>query len=131
MNSQQYEFSATQNKIIHQLAQRMRFVAYVLIGLGILVFVIGLVGLFSGGRGGGGLIQGIIQFIIGFWTNRAAIAFQRIVATEGNDIANLMDALGELKKLYTLQFWLFVVAIIVIAIGLVIALVIGATGGLR
>jgi len=49
------------------------------------------------------IIQGIVQIIIGFWTNKAASAFKQIVATQGNDIENLMGALRELRKLYTLS----------------------------
>jgi len=53
-------------------------------------------------RGGlANIIQGIVQIIIGFWTNKAASAFKQIVTTQGNDIENLMGALGELRKLYS------------------------------
>jgi hypothetical protein len=39
---------------------------------------------------------------------------------------NLMGALGELRKLYNLQYWLLIIALILIAIGFVVALLYGA-----
>ena len=98
----------------------MRFVSYFLIGLGILVAIGGLVLIARGGLGN--IIQGIVQIVIGVWTNKAASAFKQIVNTQGNDIENLMSALGELRKLYTLQYWLYIVALIFVAIGLVLAI---------
>jgi hypothetical protein len=128
MGGSMYEFNTSQNQLIKDLADKMRFVAYFLIGLGILLTIAGLVAL----RGGGiaNIIQGVIQIIIGFWTSRAANSFRSIVKTQGNDIGNLMSALEELRKLYTLQYWLLIVALILVAIGFIFALVVGITGGL-
>jgi hypothetical protein len=120
---QSYEFNNTQNQLIRELAEKMRFVSYFLIGLGILVAIFGLVLIARGGLAN--IIQGIVQIIIGFWTNKAASAFKQIVATQGNDIENLMGALGELRKLYTLQYWLFIVALIFVALGVVLGIVFG------
>jgi len=78
--------------LIRELAEKMRFVSYFLIGLGILVAIFGLVLIASLAN----IIQ-VVQIIIGFWTNKAASAFKQIVTTQGNDIENLMGALGELK----------------------------------
>jgi len=83
--------------------------------LRILVAIFGLVLIARGGLAN--IIQGIVQIIIGFWTNKAASAFKQIVTTQGNDIENLMGALGELRKLYTLQYWLYIVALIFVALG--------------
>ncbi|HEY9711746.1 MAG TPA: hypothetical protein V6D48_26295, partial [Oculatellaceae cyanobacterium] len=100
MEFQQYEFSSSQNELIKQLAEKMRFVAYFLIGVGVLIAISGLFTLLRGGIGN--IINGVVQIIIGVWTNKAASSFQLMVNTQGNDIENLMGALGELRKLYTL-----------------------------
>ncbi len=118
-----YEFNNIQNQLIRELAEKMRFVGYFLIGLGVLVTIFGLVLIARGGLGN--IIQGIVQIIIGFWTTKAASAFKQIVATQGNDIENLMGALGELRKLYTLQYWLYILALIFVALGVVLAIVFG------
>lgn len=120
MELQPYEFSNTQNQLIKELSNKMRFVGYFLIVLGVLVAIGGLVVIARGGLGN--IIQGIVQIVIGFWTTKAASAFQEIVDTEGNDIENLMGALGELRKLYTLQYWLYIVALIFVAIGVVVGI---------
>ncbi|MFB2894139.1 DUF5362 family protein [Aerosakkonemataceae cyanobacterium BLCC-F50] len=122
MESREYEFSSSQNELIKNLADKMRFVAYFLIAAGVLG-VIG--GIFNLRVGLGSIINGVVYILIGVWTNNASSAFRRIVETTGNDIENLMGALGELRKLYTLQYWLLIIALIFIAILLVFTLVFG------
>lgn len=75
------------------------------------------------------IVQGVIQGIIGFWTTRAAKSFQLIVDTEGRDIENLMGALGELRKLYGLQYWILIIAIVFVVIGLIIGIFMSFFGG--
>lgn len=121
MEFQPYEFNNTQNQLIRQLSQKMRFVGYILIALGVLVIVAGIVNFRLGGFAT--IIQGIIQLIIGIWTAKAATSFQLIVKTQGNDIENLMTALGELRKLYALQYWIFIIALVLVVVGIVAALI--------
>lgn len=123
MEFQQYEFSSSQNELIKQLAEKMRFVAYFLIGVGVLIAISGLFTLLRGGIGN--IINGVVQIIIGVWTNKAASSFQLMVDTQGNDIENLMGALGELRKLYTLQYWLLIVTLIFMVLGLVLVIFAG------
>lgn len=129
MEFRQYEFSSSQNELIKQLSDKMRFVSYFLIGVGVLTTVGGLLTLLRGGIGN--VIGGVVQVIIGVWTYKAASAFQRIVATQGDDIENLMGALGELRKLYTLQYWLLIITLIFAAIGLVLVIIGVGSGALR
>ncbi|WP_421657012.1 DUF5362 family protein [Leptothermofonsia sp. ETS-13] len=120
-----YEFNDSQNGLIKDLSQKMRFVGYFSMVVGILA-IIG--GLFAFTRGGlSSLIQGVIAIVIGLWTLNAANAFKLIVDTQGNDVENLMGALGELRKLYTLQYWLLIIAIIFIALGLISLIFFAAT----
>lgn len=123
MESRVYEFDQSQNSLIRDLAQKMRFVGYFLIALGVLLLIGGIISVRSGEIGG--IINGVIQILIGFWTHKAASSFQRIVDTQGSDITNLMGALGELRNLYNFQFWLILIGIIFIAVALVIALILG------
>lgn len=123
MESKVYEFDQTQNQLILDLARKMRFVSYFLIALGVLLLIGGIISVRSGAIGG--IINGVVQILIGFWTHKAASSFQRIVNTQGRDMENLMGALGELRKLYNLQYWLILIAIIFIAASFVIALLLG------
>ncbi len=99
----------------------MRFVSYFLIALGVLLILAGIVSFRAGGFAT--IIQGIIQVVIGIWTTKAATSFQLIVKTQGSDIENLMNALGELRKLYALQYWALIIALILTVIGIVVAVI--------
>lgn len=123
-----YEFDARQNELVGELAKRMLWVAYFLLLAGALVGVVGMGTLTE--RGIFSLIQAGFMIIIGVWTKRAAAAFDGIVQTEGSDIANLMVALGELRKLYTLQFWVIALAIgmLVILLMFIFGAVLGNVG---
>ncbi|SKB12177.1 conserved membrane hypothetical protein [Planktothrix sp. PCC 11201] len=118
-----YEFNESQNQLILDLSKKMLFVSYFLIAGGILGAIGGVIVLLKGGFGE--LVQGVILLITGIWTINAAKAFKLIVDTQGNDIENLMGALGQLRKLYTLQYWLFLIAIIFMAIALILTLIFG------
>lgn len=121
MDNRYYEFDQTQNQLFQDLARKMRFVGYFFIAIGVLLMIVGLLSLSRGGLGSE--INGIILVIIGFWKISAANAFERIFKTQGSDIENLMGALGELRKLYTLQFWLSLIAIIFTSIAIIVTLV--------
>lgn len=132
-----YEFDQSQNKLIQQLANRMNFVAYVGIISGVVAIVGGLfVAVLSGasaedqrelgalvGDALSSILQGGFLVIIGALTQQAAAAFTKVVETQGNDIEYLMRALGNLKVIYTIQFWLFIVAFALIGIFLAIAII--------
>ena len=119
MQSGSYEFDSTQEKLVQALANKMRFVSFFLIAIGILRFITGIVALIRGAPLIDAIISGIIILLIGFWTYTAASSFNRIVKTQGNDIENLMNALKELRKLYTLQFWLFIIVLIATIIAII------------
>ena len=60
------------------------------------------------GRGGMvGVEVGAVLGLIGIWSTRAANEFGQVARTTGSDIAHLIGALREIKKLYDLQFWAF------------------------
>jgi hypothetical protein len=46
-------------------------------------------------------------------------AFQRAVTTLGNDIPNVMEALGSLQKYFTLMKWLIIAALILTVVTMV------------
>lgn len=123
MDSRVYEFDQTQNQLIRDLAQKMRFVSYFLIALGVLLVIDGIVSIAKGEIGG--IITGVVQIFIGLWTRKAASSFQLIVDTQGSDMENLIGALGELRKLYTLQYWLILIAVFFVAVALIMTVIFG------
>ncbi len=118
MEDKQYEFDRSQNELILDLSNKMRFVSYFLIAGGVLSGIIGLLSLNVGV-----IIPAVVDILIGVWTLNAASSFKLIVDTQGNDIVNLMGALGELRKLYRLQYWLLIITLVFLAIALAIVIV--------
>ena len=55
---------------------------------------------------------------------------KKSIKIQGNDIENLMGALGQLRKLYTLQFWLFMISLIFVAIGLILIVIFGVAANI-
>lgn len=122
MESQRYEFDQSQNQLVKDLAEKMRFVGYFLIGFGVLVIIGGIINFRD--QGIMNIITGVVQIIIGAWTSKAAASFQRIVDTQGNDMENLLGALSELRKLYRLQYWLILIAIVFVVLAFILSLVV-------
>jgi hypothetical protein len=116
----QYEFDPEQNALIGSLAAKMRFVGLVLIALGVLA-LLGSAATFRDVRDGNLIIFGLLQVIIGVWTRSAASSFRQVVETKGSDITHLMDALDDLRKLYALQYWLVILAAVLLVVSLVAA----------
>jgi hypothetical protein len=121
-----YEFDSGQNALIGLLAKRMKWVAWFMFAFAGIAGIAGVMTLNAGGASA--IVQAVLMLIIAVWTRRAAIAFEMIVQTEGSDITNLMGALGELKKLYTLQYWVIIIAIVFVVIALVVGIGAAAAG---
>ncbi len=128
----EYEFSSSQNELIGDLAKKMSFVAILSIVAGVITLISAIVILIAAftepqrfPEAINALIQGIFFLLIGTWTKNAGSAFKRIVTTAGTDIENLMGALGELRKLYTLQYWLVILLLVFIILGIVAGIILG------
>ena len=102
----QYEFSEKENILVGSLSKKMRYVGIIGIVFGILEIISGVFGEKIS------IFKGVISIIVGIWTMRASESFQKIVDTTGSDITNLLNALSEMKKLYTLQFWIFIIEVV-------------------
>jgi hypothetical protein len=119
MEQQQYEFSEDENILVGSLAKKMKFVGIFGIIFGILEI---LEGIFSDKTA---IVQGLISIIIGIWTTKASESFQKIVDTQGNDISYLLGALDQLKKLFSLQYWTYLIGAIVVIITIISILIFG------
>ena len=67
-------------------------------------------------------VTGVFFLLQGVWARSSAASFQKIVDTRGNDITNLMNAVGELRTMYGLLYLLLSAALLggVVAIGLTV-----------
>jgi hypothetical protein len=127
----QYEFSEAQNQVIGDLANKMGTVGLVLIVLGVLLFAGGILHLFRQ-PAEGSILGGVVYILFGVWTRGAANSFQGIVTTQGRDISNLMSALVDLLKMYTVMYILILVVAVMALVWLLVVTVMalmGKTGG--
>ena len=129
MDSQTYEFTHEQNNVLRQLSKRMKAVAVFLFIIGGLVIVQGIQEMMYGGNLIFGAGMGTIYILMGVWTLKAGKSFQQVVLTEGSDMDHLMKANLSLLSLYNLQFWLFIVAVVLIIAAVFMAGSQGATNG--
>ena len=120
-----YEFTPAQNATIEGLAKRMKFIGVLYLIFGALV-ALGALWMLAQSLPPAlvGLLEVALFGFMGLWTTKAAKSFQMIVQTRGNDIAFLMNALEELRKIYNLQVWLFIIALGLLLLGVVIMLVV-------
>lgn len=127
-----YEFTGEQNRLINDLGDKMSFVGLFVVIVGVLYFVLGTMAAVIPSKLGAqerltlGLVYiltGVLQLIVGIWTRQASVAFHDIVRTQGADISHLMDALAAIRKLYTLQYWVILISLIMLIVGVLAFLV--------
>ncbi len=70
----------------------------------------------------------IIYLLLGVWTRSSAAYFQKVVDTRGNDITNLMDALGALNKMYGVLYLLLVIGLILLLVAVALSLYLQFSG---
>ena len=126
-----YEFSEAENSTIQVLAKRMKFIGILnLIFAGFMVLG-GIVVLFKfPGQAIVAFAEVALFAFMGIWNYKGSASFQLIVQTTGNDIAHLMEALADLKKIYNLQYWLMIIILILVVVGIIAALLfVGSVAG--
>jgi hypothetical protein len=102
-----YEFTPEQNVLFAGLASKMQFVGLFALGVGIVAIVLGALR-----RDVGILFSGSLYALFGLWTERSSRSFRFVAATQGHDIRHLMRALNDLRRLFTLQYWICLAALV-------------------
>jgi type IV secretory pathway component VirB8 len=124
-----YEFTTMQDEIIRSLSKKMKFVGVfyivvsVIVGLSALAFLLisPLVGFVY-------MILLTPELLIGIWTLNAAKSFRLVVDTKGHDIPHLINALINLRKLYTLMFWILIIGMAFMVIAVIAVIVMFSSG---
>lgn len=114
-----FEFTAEENRVLERLATKMNFVGLFAVGIAVVMILLGITL-----RDPSPAVNGLLAGLIGFWTARASRQFLLVARTRGHDVSHLMAALDDLRKLYTLQYWVCFAAL-VIAIVVLTAQVVG------
>ena len=67
-------------------------------------------------------VTGVFFLLQGVWSRSSGASFRKIVDTRGNDITNLMNAVGALRTMYGLLYLLLAAALLggLVAIGLTV-----------
>ena len=127
----EYEFTDIENDVIRDLTSKMSFVGTVSAVLGVILLGLGGLGLIALGASRHSRpadlvnvvttgVQGVVLILIGVWTRSATASFKLIVDTEGNDIGNLMFALGHMRRISGLQRAMLSVALALMVIALAV-----------
>ncbi len=110
----QYEFNYSENSIIGNLGSKMSFVGLFMVGIGLFFFVSVIIRWVKSEH----LEEvplvflSLLFIVIGIWTHRAGREFRSVAESHGKNISHLMEALGNLLKLYTLLYLLFFIALV-------------------
>lgn len=108
-----FEFGTEDNTLFKDLGSKMLFVGMFFSVIGLLTTVLGVLTVLSKEVTPGIvslLISGILYVAIGIWTRSAGAEFAAIASTHGADRTHLFGALHNLKKFYTLMYWLAIIA---------------------
>lgn len=119
MTASTYEFTSEQNILLGHLAKRMGIVGRVLMTLALFAVAQAFL---SGATSVIGIEVGIVLGLLGYWSQRAAVELSRVVRTEGADVSHLMRAVGEIRKVYDVQFWLFIALAVLLGLTLLAAI---------
>lgn len=111
-----FEFGESEELILSGLASKMRFVGLFILGIGLFVFAYGVVRMvdaraFQGGEVGY-IFAGLLDFVVGIWTFGSGSEFKKIADSPHKDTELLMQGLENLLRLYTLVYWLCLLAIL-------------------
>ena len=120
MTLDSYEFTAEQNQLIADLARKMKGVAIFMAAIGAMALA-GCVTSALRARPDLAVIAALAAaffLAIAFWTFRAGREFRRVVDTRGHDIPHTMNALAQLRRFYTLHFWLIIVYLVLIVLAI-------------
>lgn len=133
MDHREYPFTPDDNRVLSDVAKRMKIFAYLMLGSAVLSLLMTAYQMFSFGAGittiAGGMIGTIFSLIIysviAFLTLSASGALEAAARSGGRDVTPMMHALNALKKLYAVQYWLIITMIllvILVMIGVFVAM---------
>jgi hypothetical protein len=111
-----FEFGESEELILSGLAGKMRLVGLFILGIGLFIFAYGVVRIINTQTQQSGevgyIFAGLLDFVVGIWTFGAGTEFKKIAETPNKDTELLMRGLENLLRLYTLVYWLCLLAIL-------------------
>lgn len=130
-----YEFNDDENKVIKDLAGSMGVVSIPCLFLGLAYMAVLALNwnalTLDRAMLGTAIAMGIgmIAFLaIAAWTRRSSLAFRKITNTSGDDVGHLMEALNNLRKMYSMLSSVIVLFSLLVLIGIALSIYWGQTG---
>ncbi len=98
----EYEFSETHKEDLAALAASTSFVGVCVMLLGLMSGTFALAAGYGGfaAIGAGLVIGAAVCLPLGWWSTSAGRSLSALVRTRGRDVAHLMDAVGQLRRLF-------------------------------
>jgi len=127
----EHEFDDAANMQIEVLASAMKFVAIVEIIIGAFNAVLAALALLAGTLGNVVVygVTSVVTIILALMLNTASGHFKNIVTTQGSDVTQLMGALIELRKYFVMKKILYIIAMVLLALGLVFVFLFARSSG--
>jgi hypothetical protein len=97
----QYELTESENALLADLAEKMYFVGWFTLSVGIFVVLLGVCMLNTGS-----VLSGTLYAVMGLWTHRASLSFKSTAQGQGSDLSSLFEGLADLRNLYSIHFWI-------------------------
>ena len=123
-----YEFDEQANVTFRGLSGSMKAVAVLQLVAGVLLVAAAALELRAGHLGTAGMfaVQALLNAIVSYWLMGSSRHFGAVAETRGKDIAHLMSALGELRKMFRLHRALIIGGLVFLVGG---AVTVVMTGG--
>ncbi len=123
-----YEFNETENGVLQALGSRVKIWGVIAIIVGAL-YTLGGCFFFVRPALISYLVTGIVQIVIGATFFGAGGSLTKVVATQGNDVAHLMEGAKKLSRAFTIQIVMAVIGFLLVCLAVLLAIVLAVAAG--
>ena len=116
-----YEFNDYENSIIEKTASRAKLWGIISTTIGVLQ-VVGSCGMFASPTLATYLPAGIVAIVVGVTFIGAGNSLKAVVATQGNDLMHLMQALQKMSTAFIIEIICAIVGFVLAVIGILLAM---------
>jgi hypothetical protein len=123
-----YEFNENENGVLQSLSSRVKIWGIIAIAIGAL-YTLGGCFFFVRPALISYLFTGIVQIVIGATFVGAGSSLSKVVATQGSDIAHLMEGAKKLSRAFTIQIVMAIIGFVLVCLAVLLAIVLAVAAG--